>query len=308
MKDKLKDKDLSVNLLGLYLKNPIIGASGTFGFGKEFKDLYPLDILGSFSTKGITQNPRFGNESPRIADCPAGMLNSIGLENPGIDRAAKLFSEIEKYFSGPVIANIGGFSVDEFETLAKRLDKIKNVGIIEVNISCPNLHKGGKNFGSDAKGAAMVTRAVKRATSKPVMVKLSPNVSDITEIARACEAEGADALSLINTLLGLRIDLAARKPVLKNKVGGYSGPGVFPVALRMVYEVYEAVKIPIVGMGGVADEYEVIEMMMAGATAVQIGAKNLVDPYAMKDIILRLPKAMERLGIDKLSDIIGAAH
>ena len=300
-------QDLSVNLLGLNLKNPVIGASGTVGFGKEISEYYPLDILGSFCTKGLTKKARFGNPTPRIADCPLGMLNSIGLENPGLDRAGAMFKEIEKYFSGPVIANIGGFEIEEFALLAKAMDSIENVGIIEVNISCPNLHAGGKNFGSDAKGAAAVTRAVKRAAKKPVLIKLSPNVTDIVEIARACEDEGADGLSLINTLLGLRVDLNSRKPVLFNKVGGYSGPGVLPVALRMVWQVASAVKIPVVGMGGVSDEYDVIEMMMAGATAVQVGALNLVNPYGMKEIIENLPKAMARLNIKKLSDIIGAA-
>jgi len=300
--------DMSVVLSGIRLDNPVIPASGTFGYGAEFKDFYDLNILGSFSFKGTTREPRFGNPTPRVAECAGGMLNSIGLQNPGIEAViSEELPRIAGFFKKPVIANIGGFSVEEFAYCAGRLDGVEQVGIIEVNISCPNLHKGGVNFGSDPKSAAEVTAAVRKATRKPIYIKLSPNVTSITEIAKACEDAGADGLSLINTLLGMRIDIKTRKPVLANKTGGLSGRAIFPVALRMVYEVYRAVKIPIIGMGGVASAEDVIEMMMAGATAVQVGAENLRNPYACREIIEDLPRVMAELGIERLRDIIGVA-
>lgn len=299
---------MSVVLSGIRLDNPVIPASGTFGYGAEFKDFYDLNILGSFSFKGTTREPRFGNPTPRVAECAGGMLNSIGLQNPGIEAViSEELPRIAGFFKKPVIANIGGFSVEEFAYCAGRLDGVEQVGIIEVNISCPNLHKGGVNFGSDPKSAAEVTAAVRKATRKPIYIKLSPNVTSITEIAKACEDAGADGLSLINTLLGMRIDIKTRKPVLANKTGGLSGRAIFPVALRMVYEVYRAVKIPIIGMGGVASAEDVIEMMMAGATAVQVGAENLRNPYACREIIEDLPRVMAELGIERLRDIIGVA-
>jgi len=298
--------DLSVTLSGIKLQNPVIPASGTFGYGAEFKDFYDINILGSFSFKGTTKEPRFGNPTPRIAECVSGMINSVGLQNPGIDAVIKEeLPRIATYFKKPVIANIGGFSVDEFVYCAERLNDSEQVGIIEVNISCPNLHKGGLNFGSDPKAAAEVTAAVRKATDKPIYLKLSPNVASITEIAKACEGAGADGISLINTLLGMRIDINTRKPVIANKMGGFSGRAIFPVALRMVYEVSKAVKIPVIGMGGVATARDVIEMMMAGATAVQVGAENLRNPYACREIIEDLPKVMAELNIDRLTDIIG---
>ncbi|MGI6211498.1 MAG: dihydroorotate dehydrogenase [Anaerovoracaceae bacterium] len=302
-------RDLNVELCGIKLDNPVIPASGTFGFGKEFADLYDLNILGSISFKGTTRDARYGNELPRIAECGSGMLNSVGLQNPGLDAVCDFeIPELAKVFHKPLIANISGFSIDEYKTCARAMDRQPNVGIIEVNISCPNVHAGGMAFGTDPDAAASVTHAVKSVTKKPVFMKLSPNVTDITEIAQACADAGADGLSLINTLLGMRIDIRTRKPVLANKVGGYSGPGVFPVALRMVYQVCQTVDIPVIGMGGISTPEDVIEMMMAGATAVQIGAANLVDPFACKTIIEQLPAAMEALGIDRLSDIIGAAQ
>lgn len=300
--------DLSVTLSGIKLDNPVIPASGTFGYGAEFKDFYDLNILGSFSFKGTTREPRFGNPTPRVAECVSGMINSVGLQNPGIDAVInEELPKIATYFNKPVIANIGGFSLDEFVYCAGRLSDAGQVGIIEVNISCPNLHKGGVNFGSDPIAAAEVTAAVRKVTDKPVYLKLSPNVASITEIAKACEGAGADGISLINTLLGMRIDIKTGKPVIANKMGGFSGRAIFPVALRMVYEVSKAVKIPIIGMGGVASARDVIEMMMAGATAVQVGAENLRNPYACKEIIEDLPRLMAELKIDRLTDIVGIA-
>ena len=308
VEDMAKNYDTSVWLAGLKLDNPVIPASGTFGYGKEFKDLYDLDILGSISFKGTTTEARYGNPLPRIADCTAGMLNSVGLQNPGMDAVCgKELKEMSEFFHKPVIANISGFAIDEYVRLAEAMDKEPNVGIIEVNVSCPNVHNGGMAFGTDPENAAKVTEAVKSVSSKPVFTKLSPNVTDITEIAKACEDAGADGLSLINTLLGMRIDIKSRKPVLANKVGGFSGPAVFPVALRMVWQVSHAVDIPVMGMGGVSTAEDVIEMMMAGATAVQVGAANLRDPYACKKIIEDLPRVMETLNINSLKEIIGIA-
>lgn len=303
-----EDFDTSVELAGVRLDNPVIPASGTFGYGKEFRDLYDLDILGSISFKGTTVEERYGNPLPRIADCTAGMLNSVGLQNPGMDAVCgKELKEMSEFFHKPLIANISGFAASEYAKLAEAMDKEPQVGIIEVNVSCPNVHNGGMAFGTDPESAAKVTAAVKKAAEKPVFIKLSPNVTDITEIAKACEDAGADGLSLINTLLGMRIDIKSRKPVLANKVGGFSGPAVFPVAVRMVWQVSHAVNIPIMGMGGISSAEDVIEMMMAGATAVQVGAANLRDPYACKKIIEDLPRVMETLGINSLKDIIGIA-
>ena len=297
---------LKVKLAGITLDNPVIPASGTFGYGKEFADLYDLDILGSISFKGTTVEKRYGNPLPRIADCTAGMLNSVGLQNPGMDAVCSdELAEMAKIFHKPFIANISGFAEDEYVRLAEAMDKEPQVGIIEVNISCPNVHNGGMAFGTDPDNAAAITRAVKSATSKPVLTKLSPNVTDITEIARACEDAGADGLSLINTILGMRIDIRKRQPVLANKVGGFSGPAIFPIALRMVWQVAHAVSIPLIGMGGISTAEDVIEMMMAGATAVQVGAANLRDPFACKKIIEDLPEVMDELKIDRLEDIIG---
>lgn len=301
--------DLSVDLSGLKLDNPVIPASGTFGFGYEFALLYDINILGSISFKGTTKEPRFGNPTPRIAECRGGMINSVGLQNPGIDKViSEELPKLSMFYKKPVIANISGFSVDEYKYCCEKINKEKSVGIIEVNVSCPNVHNGGMSFGTNPESAYEVTKAVKSVTDKPVYMKLSPNVTDITEIARACEDGGADGLSLINTLMGMRIDVKTRKPVIKNKMGGFSGPAIFPVALRMVYQVYEAVNIPIIGIGGIKTAEDVIEMMLAGATAVEIGAENLINPYCCKEIIEELPKAMERLNIKKLSDIIGGAH
>lgn len=298
--------DLSVNLAGVRLDNPVIPASGTFGFGEEFKDLYDLDILGAISFKGTTVAPRLGNPVPRIAECSSGLINSVGLQNPGIDAViAEQLPRMRSFFHKPIIANISGFAVEEFVTLAERLSREPQVEIIEVNVSCPNVHGGGMSFGTDPKSAAEVTRSVKQVSARPVFVKLSPNVTDIVAVAKACEEAGADGICLINTLLGMRIDIARRKPVIANKMGGFSGPAVFPVALRMVYQVSKACSIPVMGCGGVANADDVIEMMMAGATAVQVGAANLVNPYACKQIVEDLPKRMESLGIEKLSDIIG---
>ncbi len=301
--------DLSVNLSGLELDNPIIPASGTFGYGHDFADLYDINILGSFSFKGTTKDERFGNPTPRIAECEAGMINSVGLQNPGVDAVInEELPKLKKYFNKKVIANVGGFSIDEYVYTCKKLDKEDQVGILEVNISCPNVHGGGMSFGTSAADAEAVTKAVKNATTKPVYIKLSPNVTDITEIAKACEAGGADGISLINTLLGMRIDLKTKKCIIANKMGGFSGSAIFPVALRMVYQVYDAVSIPIIGMGGVSSAEDVIEMMLAGATGVQIGAANLVDPYICQKIILDLPRVMEKYNIQNLKDIIGGAH
>ena len=301
--------DTKVNLSGIELDNPIIPASATFGFGYEFAEIYDINILGSFSFKGTTKEPRFGNPTPRIAECTGGMINSVGLQNPGIEKViSEELPKLKKCFHKPVIANISGFSVDEYAYCCEKIDACPDVGIIEVNVSCPNVHNGGMSFGTSPKAAADVTRAVKKVTQKPVYIKLSPNVTDICEIAKACEDAGADGISLINTLLGMRIDLKTKKPVIANKMGGFSGSAIFPVAVRMVYQVYEAVKIPIIGMGGVSSVEDVLEMMAAGATAVQIGAANLVNPYACRDIINELPKAMEKYNIQKLSELTGGAH
>ena len=298
-----------VNLSGIELDNPIIPASGTFGFGYEFAEIYDINILGTFSFKGTTKEARFGNPTPRIAECPAGMINSVGLQNPGIDKViSEELPKLKKCFNKPVIANISGFSVDEYIYCCERIDKEEQVGIIEVNISCPNVHNGGMAFGTDPKAAAEVTKAVKKVTTKPVYIKLSPNVTDIVSIAKAVEAEGADGISLINTLMGMRIDKMRKRPVVANKMGGFSGSAIFPVALRMVYQVYEAVKVPIIGMGGVSNAEDVFEMMLAGATAVQVGAANLVDPYACKTMVEQLPQVMEKYKVNNLSEIIGGAH
>ena len=298
-----------VTLSGLELDNPVIPASGTFGFGYEFAELYDINILGSFSFKGTTKEPRFGNPTPRIAECPMGMINSVGLQNPGIDKViSEELPKLKKCFNKKVIANISGFSVDEYSYCAERIDKEEQVGIIEINVSCPNVHNGGMAFGTSAENVAKVTKAVKKVTTKPVYIKLSPNVTDIVSIAKACEENGADGISMINTLLGMRIDLKTQKPVIANKMGGFSGTAILPVALRMVYQVYEAVNIPIIGMGGVSTAEDVIEMMLAGATAVQVGAANLVEPFTCKNIIENLPKVMEKYKIDDLKSIIGGAH
>ena len=296
-------------LCGIELDNPVIPASGTFGFGQEFHELYDINCLGSFSFKGTTREPRFGNPCPRIAECPSGMLNAVGLQNPGVDHViAHELPELRKIFHKPVMANISGFSVDEYVEVCEKLDKEEGIGWLEVNISCPNVHGGGMSFGTDPKAAAEVTKAVRAVTKKPIIIKLSPNVTDIVSIAKACEGEGADGVSLINTLMGMRLNLRTRKPIIANVTGGYSGPAVFPVAVRMVYQVSKAVKIPVVGMGGVSSAKDVIEMMMAGATAVEVGAANLVDPFASKKIVEDLPKVMEEYKIESLSEIIGAAH
>ena len=297
-------KDLSVTLSGVKLDNPIIPASGTYGFGQEFLPYYDINILGSLSFKGTTAESRFGNPTPRIAECPGGMLNSVGLQNPGVDHViAHELPELRKVFHKPIVANISGFSIEEYVNCVSKLTKEEQVEILEVNISCPNVHGGGMAFGTSPEAAASVTRAVKEVATKPVYIKLSPNVTDIVSIAKACEEAGADGLSLINTLLGMRIDLGRRKPILANVMGGYSGPGIFPVAVRMVYQVTGAVNIPVIGMGGISTARDVIEMMMAGAKAVQVGAANLVNPYACKEIIEQLPIEMEKLGIERLSDI-----
>ncbi len=301
--------DTKVSLSGLELSNPIIPASGTFGYGYEFAELYDINILGSFSFKGTTKDPRFGNPTPRIAECPEGMINSVGLQNPGIDKViSEEMPKLRKCFNKPVVANISGFSIEEYAYCCEKIDKEDGVGIIEVNVSCPNVHNGGMSFGTDPKCAAEVTKAVKAVTTKPVYIKLSPNVTDIAEIAKACEAAGADGISLINTLMGMRIDLKTKKPVIANKMGGFSGRAIFPVAVRMVYQVYEAVDIPIIGMGGVSSAEDVIELMLAGATAVEVGAENLINPYACKDIIEDLPNVMKKYNINSLKDIIGGAH
>lgn len=291
------------------LDNPVIPASGTFGYGYEFAELYDINCLGTFSFKGTTLEPRFGNPTPRIAECPSGIINSIGLQNPGVDAVISTeLPRLKKCFSKKVIANVSGFSLHEYVEVAARLSECEQVGLIEVNISCPNVHNGGMSFGTTCEAAAEVTKAVKAAANKPIYIKLSPNVTDIVSIAKACEDAGADGLSLINTLMGMRIDLRRKTPVIANKKGGFSGKAIFPVALKTVYEVYEAVKIPIMGIGGVSSAEDVLEMMLAGATAVQIGAANLVDPYACRDIIHALPAAMKKYGISKLKDIIGGAH
>ena len=301
--------NLSVSLAGVELKNPIIPASGTFGYGREYAELYDLNVLGSFSWKGTTGEARLGNPQPRIAEMTGGMLNAVGLQNPGINAViANEVPNIAKIFQGPVIANVGGFSLEEYAENCRKLNDVEQVKILEVNISCPNVHAGGKNFGCDPKAAAEVTKAVKAATSKPVFMKLTPNVTDIAEIAKACEDAGADGVCLINTLLGMRIDLKSRKPVIANRTGGVSGPAVFPVALRMVWDVYEAVKIPIIGCGGVSSAEDAVEMMLAGAAAVEVGAANLKDPYACKTIVENLPGVCEKLGVTDISELTGGAH
>ncbi len=300
---------LKVELCGIELDNPLIPASGTFGYGYEFAELYDINILGTFSFKGTTKEPRFGNPTPRIAECQSGMINAVGLQNPGVEAViAHEIPEMKKVFHKPVMANVSGFSVEEYAYTCKKLNACDEIGWFEVNISCPNVHGGGMSFGTTPALAEEVTRAVKKVTTKPVFIKLSPNVTSIVDIAKACEAGGADGISLINTMLGMRVDLRKRKPVIANKMGGFSGPAIFPVALRMVYQVYEAVKLPIIGMGGVSSAEDVIEMMLCGATAVQIGAANLVNPFICRDIIETLPAVMDKYKINTLREIIGGAH
>ena len=295
-----------VTLCGIQLDNPVIPASGTFGYGYEFAELYDINCLGTFSFKGTTKDPRFGNPTPRIAECPAGMINAVGLQNPGVDQVIREeLPKLKKVFHKPVMANVSGFSIEDYAYTCARLDQEEQVGWLEVNISCPNVHGGGMSFGTSPQAAGEVTRAVKAVTTKPVIVKLSPNVTDIVSIAKACEEAGADGLSLINTLLGMRIDIARRRPVIANTMGGFSGSAIFPVAVRMVYQVAQAVKIPVVGIGGVSTAEDVIEMMMAGATAVQVGAANLTDPFVCRYIVEELPRAMARYKIQDLSQIIG---
>lgn len=299
---------LNVNLCGIALDNPIIPASGTFGYGYEFAELYDINMLGTFSFKGTTREPRFGNPTPRIAECTGGMLNAVGLQNPGVDAVIeKELPKLAKCFNKPVMANVSGFSVDEYVHVCEKLDACEQVGWLEVNISCPNVHGGGMSFGTDPKAAAEVTKAVKQVTKKPVIMKLSPNVTSIADIAKACEAAGADAISLINTLMGMRIDLKKRRPIIKNTTGGMSGPAIFPLAVRMVWQVAQAVDVPVVGLGGISCAEDVIEMMLAGATAVEIGAANLTDPFVCKKIIEELPSVMDRYGIDNITEIIGGA-
>ena len=298
--------DTKVSLSGLILDNPVIPASGTFGFGQEYKDFYDINILGSISIKGTTVDYRFGNDTPRIAECTSGLINSVGLQNPGVDKVvSEELPNLAKIYKKKIIANISGFSIEEYVECAKKMDVVENVGIIEVNVSCPNVHNGGMAYGVSAQSVSEVTKAVKDITKKPVYIKLSPNVTDIVEIAKACESSGADGLSLINTLLGMRIDIRRKAPVIANKMGGFSGPAIFPVALRMVYQVANSVKIPVIGMGGVSSAQDVIEMMMAGASAVQVGSANLVNPFVCKEIIEELPQTMEELGIKSLREIIG---
>ncbi len=300
---------LSVNLCGIPLDNPVIPASGTFGFGYEFAELYDINCLGTFSFKGTTKGPRFGNPTPRIAECTAGMINAVGLQNPGVEKViAEELPKLRACFHKPVMANVSGFCVEDYAHTCQLLDQQEQVGWLEVNVSCPNVHGGGMSFGTQPEAAAQVTRAVKAVTKKPVIVKLSPNVTDIVAIAKACEDAGADGISLINTMLGMRIDLRRRKPVIANTMGGFSGPAIFPVAVRMVYQVAKAVNIPVIGMGGVSSAEDVIEMMLAGATAVEVGAANLVNPFACRDIIQDLPRVMEKYGIQNLTDIIGGAQ
>lgn len=297
---------LSVNLCGIPLENPVIPASGTFGFGYEYAELYDINCLGTFSFKGTTREARFGNPTPRIAECTAGLINAVGLQNPGVEQViARELPKLKECFNKPVMANVSGFSVEDYAYTCRLLDQQEQVGWLEVNVSCPNVHGGGMSFGTDPKAAAEVTAAVKQVTTKPVIVKLSPNVTDIVSIAKACEDAGADGISLINTMLGMRIDLRSRKPIIANTMGGFSGPAIFPVAVRMVYQVAKAVKVPVIGMGGVSSAEDVLEMMLAGATAVEVGAANLVNPYACRYIIRDLPETMERYGIENLCDIIG---
>ena len=298
-----------VKLCGIELDNPIIPASGTFGFGYEFAELYDINILGSLSFKGTTLEPRFGNPTPRIAECDSGMLNAVGLQNPGVDKVIEVeLPKLREVFKKPTMANVSGFSIHEYVETVKKLDTQSDIGWFEVNISCPNVHGGGMSFGTSPEMAEAVTRAVRDVTKKPIIIKLSPNVTDIVSIAKACEAGGADGISLINTLMGMRIDLKSKKPIIANKTGGFSGPAIKPVAVRMIYQVYDAVKIPLVGMGGVSTAEDVIELMLAGATAVEVGAANLVNPYAARDIILDLPRVMEKYRINSLEEIIGGAH
>ncbi len=299
----------NVTLCGVELANPIIPASGTFGFGYEYAELYDINLLGSFSFKGTTRDPRFGNPTPRIAECDSGMINAVGLQNPGVEKVlAEELPKMKAVFHKPVMANVSGFSVEDYVYTVEKLEADSQIGWFEVNISCPNVHGGGMAFGTSPEAAAEVTAAVRKVTKKPLLIKLSPNVTDIVSIAKACEATGADGISMINTLLGMRIDLKTKKPIIANKMGGFSGPAIKPVALRMVYQVYEAVKIPIVGMGGLSTAEDVIEMMLAGATAVEIGAANLVEPFACKDIIEKLPAVMQKYGITDLASIVGGAH
>lgn len=299
----------NVNLCGIQLDNPVIPASGTFGFGYEFAELYDINILGTFSFKGTTREARFGNPTPRIAECPAGLINAVGLQNPGVDAVIRNeLPKLSQVFHKPVMANVSGFSVADYAYTCEKLDAQAQVGWLEVNVSCPNVHGGGMSFGTDPKAAASVTRAVKDAVKKPVIVKLSPNVTSIANIAKACEDAGADGISLINTVMGMRLDLKARKPLLANSTGGMSGPALFPLAVRMVWQVYEAVRIPIVGLGGVMSAEDVIELMLAGATAVEVGAANLVDPFACRRIVEDLPRVMQKYNINDLNDIIGGAH
>lgn len=298
-----------VSLCGVELSNPVIPASGTFGFGYEFNEIYDINILGAISIKGTTKEPRFGNPTPRIAECTSGLINSIGLQNPGIDAVvSKEIPRLREVYHKPIISNISGFSVDEYVECCEKINAVKDVDIIEVNVSCPNVHNGGMSFGTEPKNVEMVTKAVKKVTDKPVFIKLTPNVTDIVSIAKACEQGGADGVSLINTSQGLRVNLKTRRPVIANKIGGFSGRAIFPIAMKMVYQVYDAVKLPIMGIGGVATAEDVLEMMMAGATAVQVGAENLVNPYACRDIINNLPRVMEKYGIKDLNEIIGEAH
>lgn len=297
-----------VNLLGIELDNPVIPASGTFGYGYEFSELYDINVLGTFSFKGTTKDARFGNPTPRIAECTAGMINAVGLQNPGVEKViSEELPKLKKCFNKKVMANVSGFSIEDYAYTCALLDKEEQVGWLEVNVSCPNVHGGGMSFGTSPELAKEVTKAVKKVTTKPVIIKLSPNVTDIASIAKACEEGGADGISLINTLLGMRIDLNRKKPIIKNVMGGFSGSAIFPVALRMVYQVSSAVKIPVIGMGGVSSADDVIEMMLAGATAVQVGAYNLVNPYGCKEIIEDLPRAMKQYKIENLTDIIGGA-
>lgn len=305
----MSELDMSVTLSGIKLDNPVIPASGTFGYGYEFAELYDINCLGTFSFKGTTKEPRFGNPTPRIAECTAGMINAVGLQNPGVDKViSEELPKLKKCFNKKVMANVSGFSIDEYAYTCEKLDSQEQVGWLEVNVSCPNVHGGGMSFGTDSRAAAQVTKAVKAVTKKPVIIKLSPNVTDIVSIAKACEDAGADGISLINTLLGMRIDLRTKKPVIANTMGGFSGSAIFPVALRMVYQVSSAVNIPVVGMGGVSSAEDVIEMMLAGATAVEIGAANLVDPFICKKIVEALPAAADKYNINELKDIIGGAH
>ncbi len=298
-----------VNLLGIEIDNPIIPASGTYGFGYEFAELYDINILGTFSFKGTTKEPRFGNPTPRIAECNAGMINSVGLQNPGVEKViSEELPKLAKVFNKPVMANVSGFSVEEYAYTCEKINACEQVGWIEVNVSCPNVHNGGMSFGTEPQAVEKVVKAVKAVTTKPIIIKLSPNVTDIVSIAKAAESAGADGISLINTLLGMRIDIKRRQPVIANKMGGFSGLAIFPVAVRMVYQVYDAVKIPIIGMGGVSTAKDVIELMMAGATAVQVGAANLVDPFACKTIIEELPNELRKLNVKDINEIIGGAH